>query len=194
MYKLRTDTPPEWAQCVLADFDTFLLDHAAEERKAHAAALHFAVRYHDKPELIDAMLEVAKDELEHFHDVFRLIRERGKTLAADEKDPYVNALLSHARSSGQPRLLDRLLIGSITEFRGCERFAILSRELDASDADPSLADFYSDLAAADSRHRTVYYEMACNYFPQDKVDHRLDTLLDHEADIVSQLPLRPALH
>ena len=194
MYKIRTETDPAWAECVLDDFDTFLVDHAAEERKAGAAAKHFAVRYHDKPELIDVMLGVAREELEHFHQVFRLIRERGGTLGADEKDPYVNALLEHAWSSADQRLLDRLLIGSIVEYRGCERFAMLANKLPERGADDQLVEFYRGLAADDSRHRQIYYEMAQRYFDEERVEERLDEFLDLEAEIVEELPLRPALH
>lgn len=194
MYKLRIETPDAWAQCVVDHFEDFLLDHAAAERKAGAAAKHFAVRYHDKPELIDVMLEIATEELEHFHQVFRLLRERDMTLAADEKNPYINALLDEAQSGGPRRLLDRLLIGSITEYRGCERFAVLSRKLDDEGADDELVAFYRDLAADDSRHRAAYYEMACRYFDDERVDARLDTFLDREAEIVDDLGVRPALH
>ncbi len=194
MYKLRTDTDPAWAECVLEEFEAFLVDHAAEERKAGAVARHFAARYHDKPELIDAMLGVARDELRHFHEVFRLLKARGATLGADEKDPYANALLADARSSGEARLLDRLIIGSISEYRGCERFALLSRRLEAREADPELVDFYADLAADDSRHRTIYYEMATRYFDAGRVDERLEHFLEREAEIVDELPVRPALH
>ena len=42
MLRLRTKTPWGWTDVVLADFDAFLVDHAACERKAGAlrAALH----------------------------------------------------------------------------------------------------------------------------------------------------------
>ncbi|MFB6351914.1 MAG: tRNA isopentenyl-2-thiomethyl-A-37 hydroxylase MiaE [Bradymonadaceae bacterium] len=194
MYKLRADTPDAWAQCVVDNFDEFLLEHAAAERKAGAAAKHFAVRYRDKPELIDVMLEIAIEELEHFRQVFHLLRDRGQTLGEDAKNPYMNRLLGHARSSGLERMLDRLLIGSITEYRGCERFAILSRKLEGDNADEELVVFYRDLAADDSRHRAAYYEMACRYVDDDRVDARLDAFLDREAEIVEDLGVRPALH
>jgi len=193
MYKLRADTADSWADCVVEHFDDFLVEHAAAERKAGAAAKHFAVRYHDKPELIDVMLEIATEELEHFHQVFRIIRDRGNTLGADEKNPYINRLLDAARSGGQERLLDRLLIGSITEYRGCERFALVSRKLEVIDADDDLVDFYCDLAADDSRHRAAYHEMACRYFDDDRVEARLEAFLDREAEIVDELGIRPAL-
>lgn len=194
MYKLRAETTREWVECVLDDFDTFLLDHAAAERKAAAASEHFAVRYRDKPELIDAMLRIAREELEHFHQVFHLIHERGGMLGPDEKDPYVNRLLEEARTSGEKRLLDRLLIGSLIEYRGCERFALLSRGLDNRGAEEELVVFYRNLAADDSRHRTVYFEMAHRYFEDSTVDERLEMFLDLEADIIRDLAIRPALH
>lgn len=195
-YSLRTETSDGWVECVLAHFEDFLVDHAASERKAHAAAMHFAVRYHDKPVLIDHMIGLASDEIDHFHEVFRLLRERGRHLQPDEKDPYANALLKHAHSSGQPRLLDRLLIGSISEYRGCERFALLSRALrDRPDhPETELADFYEQLAADDSHHRQVYMKMAREYFDESDIEPRLETLLDREAEIVDELEIRPALH
>ncbi len=195
-YSLQCDTDPAWVDCVLDNFGDFLVDHAASERKAHAAAMHFAVRYHDKPELIDHMIGLAADEIDHFHEVFRLLRERGRTLEPDEKDPYANALLKHARSSGLPRLMDRLLIGSISEYRGCERFALLSRALSERPSHPEadLADFYEQLAADDSRHRQIYLKMAREYFDNDDIESRLDELLDHEANVVRNLEARPALH
>lgn len=194
MYQLRFDTPDTWVQCVLEHFEDFLLDHAACERKAGSTAEHFAVRYRDKPELIDTMLEIAKEEIEHFHDVCRLLWERGCDLGPDEPDPYINPLMEEAHSSGERRLLDRLLIGSISEYRGCERFALLSRSLDERGAGSELVAFYEDLAADDSRHRQQYYNLARLYFEESRIEARLDTWLDCEAEVVRQLEIRPALH
>jgi tRNA-(ms[2]io[6]A)-hydroxylase len=194
MYQLRYDTPDAWVDCVLDHFETFLLDHAACERKAGSTAEHFAVRYRDKPELIDTMLEIAREELEHFHDVCRLLWNRGCDLGPDEPDPYINPLMEEAHSSGRRRLLDRLLIGSISEYRGCERFALLARGLDERGADDELVTFYEELAADDSRHRFQYYEMATLYFDPSEVASRLDTWLDREAQVVRELEIRPALH
>ena len=196
MYKLRTDTPDEWAQHVADHLDAFLPDHAASERKAGAHAMHMVVRYSDKLDLVDRMIEVAREELDHYHRVFHVMRDRGVSLQPDEPDPYVNALLKHARSSGQARLLDRLLLGSIIEYRGCERFAMLSRVLedhdDASKAE--LAGMYRELAASDSKHRKDFYEVADRYFEDVVIEKRLDELLDVEAEVVDELPIRAALH
>ena len=192
MFKLRQETPAEWATYVVEHLDTFLIDHAACERKASANAMHFVVRYPDKADIVDAMIEVAREELEHFHQVFHLMQKRGVVLGPDEKDPYVNALLDIGQHKGEGRLMDRLLLGSIIEYRGCERFAMLSREL--LKTDPELGQFYKELAASEAKHRNDFYELALNYFPADEVQARLDFWLDHEARIVRELPIRAALH
>ncbi len=193
MFKLRAQTPDEWATVVADELDTFLPDHAAAERKAAANAMSLVVRYPDKLDLVDAMVEVAREELEHFHQVFHLMRDRGVALTADEPDPYVNALLAHSRRGGSDRLLDRLLLGSIIEYRGCERFAMLGRELTSRDEQP-LGDFYRELAASESKHRGDFYELALQYCDHDAVEKRLDEFLDVEAAIVEELPIRSALH
>lgn len=194
MFKLRAKTPDEWAVYVADHLDKFLPDHASAERKASANAMHLVVRYPDKLDLVDAMIEVAREELEHFHQVFHLMRDRGVALVADEPDPYVNRLLEHSRGSGSNRLLDRLILGSIIEYRGCERFAMLGREMSTRETDPPLGEFYKELAASESKHRGDFYELAMQYFPADVVQPRLDEFLDVEAQIVEELPIRAALH
>lgn len=194
MFKLRADTPIAWATHIADHLNAFLVDHAACERKASANAMHFVVRYPDKADIVDAMVQVAREELEHFQQVFHLMQQRGVALAADEKDPYVNALLRPSHEKGRPRMLDRLLLGSIIEYRGCERFAMLSRELANRPDEADLADFYKELAASEAKHRGDFYELALAYFPADEVADRLDFWLDLEADIVADLPIRAALH
>lgn len=194
MFKLRADTAPEWATHVADHLDKFLIDHAACERKASANAMHFVVRYPDKPDIVDAMVEVAREELEHFHQVFHIMQARGVQLAADEPDPYVNRLLKPARGGGQQRLLDRLLLGSIIEYRGCERFAMLARALAQRPGEEELSTFYKELAASESKHRGDFYELALAYFDAKVVEERLDFFLDLEADAVESLPIRAALH
>ena len=95
MFQLQYETPPQWAKYVCQNLDDFLIDHAACERKASATAMSFVVRYRDMPKLIKSMIVVAQEELEHFAQVTDLILERGLQLGADEKDPYVNAMLNY---------------------------------------------------------------------------------------------------
>ena len=125
MFKLRAQTEKAWALHVVENMGPFLVDHASCERKASASAMHFVVRYPDRLELVSRMAQIAKEELEHFQEVFEIIRERGIPLTSDEPDPYVNQLLKHARNGRMTRFMDRLLLGAIIEYRGCERFVML---------------------------------------------------------------------
>ena len=191
-YKLRTQTRSGWGEYIVQNLDGFLIDHAACERKASASAMHFVVKYPDKIELVERMIGIALEELEHFQQVFYLIRERGLAFTRDSKDPYVNRLMKTMRDGIEDRFMDRLILGSIIEFRGCERFVLVSQAL--KESDPQLSDYYKKLAAEESKHRGDFIEMACLYFDNDKVQKRLDELLDIEGAIVDDLPNRPALH
>ena len=104
---LRAQTSPLWLKIVLEDFDTFLRDHAAAERKASAVALSLISHYPDRQRLVAAMMDLAREELEHFYQVYRRLEARGLTLAKDTKDDYVQKLRQQIRSgredAGCPR-------------------------------------------------------------------------------------------
>jgi len=187
---LKTATPPAWVKTVLSDFDAFLLDHAACERKASATALTFVSHYPDRKELVSAMIDLAREELEHFHQVYRRITERDLVLAADTKDPYVNRLVKEFRKGSDAYFLDRLLVAGIVEARGCERFGLLAEALSPG----PMKDFYRDLTSSEARHRGLFLRLARIYFDTGSVERRLDELLDVEAAVVRELPLRPAVH
>ncbi len=189
-YELRCATDPAWVEVVKSDFDRFLIDHAACERKASALAMSMVQHYPDKPELIQGMIDLAIEELAHFREVMKLMVQRGLRQSNDEKDPYINALLKHVRKGHAEYLLDRLLIFSIVERRGHERFYLMGQALE----DEKLKDFYVRLANAEHRHYTLFMQLAHRYFDSAMVSARLDELLDAEADIVRRLPLRPAVH
>ncbi len=190
MLKLRTATPEEWVRTCLADFDTFLIDHAACERKAVFTALSFTAHYPDKDELVHAMLEIADEELQHFHDVFAIVLARGLSLVPDEKDAYVNGLRARVKHGADHYFIDRLLIFGIIEARGCERFGLIYRALDPG----PLKDFYRDIAGSEGRHQDLFYNLALRYFPADRVQQRTEELLDDEATLLASLPIRPIVH
>jgi tRNA-(ms[2]io[6]A)-hydroxylase len=187
---LRIPTPPAWLEVVLGDFDAFLLDHAACERKASATGMAFVVRYPDRRELLEPMIAFAREELEHFHQVYRLIEARGLTLRPDEKDPYVEPLLRWVRGGRDERLLDRLVVGGVVEARGCERFAMVAEGLPAGE----VADFYAELTRSEARHVGLFLRLARMIFTREQVEARVAELLELEAEVVAGLELRPALH
>jgi tRNA-(ms[2]io[6]A)-hydroxylase len=190
VFTLKHTTPPEWAAFALQDFDTFLLDHASCERKASAVGMSFVVRYPDRSALVEPMIQFAREELEHFHQVYRLIAQRGLKLAPDEEDEYVGILMKAVRSGREERFLDRLLTSSLIEARGCERISLVATQLD----DPKLRQFYERLGRAEGHHRELFLEIALKYFSPAEVQARLETLLDLEAQAITAVPYRHALH
>ncbi|MDP5054736.1 MAG: tRNA-(ms[2]io[6]A)-hydroxylase, partial [Congregibacter sp.] len=52
---LLITTPSAWTDVVLADFDGFLQDHAAAEKKASGMAVSMLSHYPDRPQLVEAM-------------------------------------------------------------------------------------------------------------------------------------------
>ena len=192
MLDLRFKTPPEWLIVVFADFDAFLLDHAACERKAAATGMSFVVRYPDKSALIEPLIEFAREELEHFQIMYRIIHARGLRLGDDYKDPYVNALRSQVRNGGEGTLLDKLLVAGIVEARGCERLFMVAEALAARGS--PLAEAYLDLARAEARHHGLFFRLARACFTDEVIDERASVLLDYEAELVRRLPHRAAVH
>lgn len=190
MLRLRTATDPAWIDVVLRDFDAFLVDHAACERKASATALKLVSHYSDRTLLVRELILFAQEELDHFRRVMEVILDRGLATRPDEKDPYVGALLQLVERGPERYFLDRLLVLGIVEARGCERFGIVA---DALEQGP-LKDLYADITRSEARHHGLFVRLAKEYFPTERVRDRLDELLDAEATIVKTLPLRPAVH
>jgi tRNA-(ms[2]io[6]A)-hydroxylase len=138
------------------------------------------------------MIEFAKEELEHFHVMYRICAERGLILADDYKDPYVNALRSKIRAGGDAHFLDRLLVSGVVEARGCERLFMVAEAL--KEREPALYAPYMELARAESRHHAFFFRMARLYFSEAEVRERGGEFLDFEAELVERLPHRAAVH
>ncbi|MGH1471427.1 MAG: tRNA-(ms[2]io[6]A)-hydroxylase [Cellvibrionaceae bacterium] len=187
---LKYQTSLQWVDAVLKDFDTFLNDHAAAEKKASGMAVSMLSHYPDREELVKAMIDLSIEEMTHFRDVVRLIMKRGLILAPDEKDPYINQFRKHLRKESSEYFLDRLITGGIIEARGCERFALIGEH----HTDPGIKRFYATLASSEARHANQFIELAQLYFDEKIIHSRLDELLTIEAKIVESLPFRPALH
>lgn len=187
---LKVPTSPAWTQAALDNFDRFLVDHAACERKASATGMSFVVRYPDRAELLEPMVAFAREELEHFHQVLQIIQARGLALTPDEKDPYVDQLQRWVRGGRDERLLDRLVLGGVVEARGCERFGMIRDALPEGD----LQSFYAELTRCEARHAGLFLRLARHYFSEAEIDARVGSLLTLEGDIVPGLELRGTLH
>ena len=59
-------TPQAWVDRAIEDIPTLLLDHASLELKAAQQALTLMNRYAGRPDLLDKMSRLAREELRHF--------------------------------------------------------------------------------------------------------------------------------
>lgn len=187
---LRYNTPQAWIDAVLADFDTFLADHAAAEKKASGMAVSMLSHYPDREALVTAMADLAVEEMAHLREVLKIMQQRGVILGNDSKDAYVNRLRKTMRQGTDVYMLDRLLIAGIIEARGCERFALIAQHVQ----DEELRRFYEAITESEARHESLFVELAELYFPKATIEARLNELLDIEANICAELPITAALH
>ena len=188
---IAVPSKPEWLEAVMNDFDSFLQDHADCERKASAMAMSFVAKYPDRVEIIPELIETAVEELEHFRDVYKLMESRGVTLPERmTEDVYAKKLVKQCHSGRNERFMDRLLIASVLETRGAERFRLISE----AQEDEQLFRFYKTLWTSEAKHGHIFVKMALNYFPKDKVYDRLQWWIERESEVIESLPIRPALH
>lgn len=192
-YRLDVGKPssPDWLLAVLDDFDEFLKDHADCERKASSMAMSFVAKYPDRKEILPELIDTAVEELEHFRMVYELMAERKVTLPKQMKqDAYVKALINRAHSGRNERFMDRLLIASVVETRGAERFRLIAENITA----PKLQKFYKELWTSEAKHGEVFVRMALEYFDESLVYDRLKWWMVQESAIIEELPIQPALH
>lgn len=188
---LAVDSKQEWIDAVMADFPSFLQDHADCERKASAMAMSFVAKYPDRKEILPDLIATGIEELEHFQQVYELMESRGIPLTHSiGEDPYVKALIKKCHSGRIERFLDRLLIASVVETRGAERFRLISE----AQKDPEMHRFYKILWASEAKHGHLFVKMALNYFPEKQVYDRLAWWVEQEAEVLNNLEIRAALH
>jgi tRNA-(ms[2]io[6]A)-hydroxylase len=188
---LEIPSSQEWIDTVLANFDDFLKDHADCERKASSMAMSFVAKYPDRTEIIPELIHTGIEELEHFRLVYRIMEKRGLQLNHSiGEDLYVKQLLKLCHSDREKRFRDRLIIASIVENRGFERFKLVSESV----SDPELKEFYHMIYVSEAKHGNVFVEMAMHYFEEQEVLDRWKAIAAAEAEILQSLTLKPALH
>ncbi len=188
---LKVESKKEWISAVMGDFNSFLQDHANCERKASAMAMSFVAKFPDRLEILSELIDTAIEELEHFKSVYDIMQQRGIQLQKEmSSDLYMNQLIEKCRSGRQERFMDRLLLASLVETRGAERFRLVYENLKES----SLKDFYHNLWASEAKHGEAFIRMALNYFDEADIEKRMDELNEFEAQIIESLAINPALH
>jgi len=175
----------------LADFDSFLQDHADCERKASSMAMSLVAKYPDRLEIIPELIETGVEELEHFQMVYKIMEARGVKLRHKiPEDLYVKQLVKKCHDGRLERFLDRLLIASVVETRGAERFRLVAENLE----DPDMQKFYKMLWVSEAKHGHIFVKMALHYFPEDQVYDRLAWWVEQEGEVINSLEIKAALH
>ena len=192
MLGLKLPTDPRWVNIVEKNIEDILIDHAFCEQKAASTAISLIVSFPEYTELVQEMTALVNEEMSHFKMVHDLIIEHGFTLGRDRKDDYVIQLLKFFPKGGSrtTQLVHRLLLAALIEARSCERFRLLSEELE----DKKLASFYKKLMISEANHYTMFLGFARQYGDRKEVDEKWSSLLDFEAEIMKNLSTSQTIH
>ncbi|HKL02206.1 MAG TPA: tRNA-(ms[2]io[6]A)-hydroxylase [Cryomorphaceae bacterium] len=192
MLGLEMPTDPRWVNIVEKNISEILTDHAWCEQKAASAAISLIVRFPEHPELVDEMAALAREEMEHFALVHEKIKERGYKLGFDRKDPYVKDLAAFIKKGGdrKQQIVEGLLMAGMIEARSCERFRVLSEEIDDAD----LRKFYRGLMASEARHYTTFLKFARKYGGNIDVDKRWKEFLAYEGKLMEKYGKSETIH
>ncbi len=171
-------TPSAWVDWALQHPDILLIDHAHCEKKAASTAINLMFRYVDRPDLLDTLSQLAREELLHFEQVVQLMRKRG--VQYDHMTParYAKGLRLSIRTSEPGRLVDTMIVGALIEARSCERFAALAPHVDAE-----LGRYYHYLLKSESRHFEDYLKLAEQY-AGEPIEERVNFFKGLEQDLI----------
>ena len=192
MLGLKLPTDPRWVNIVEKNIEDILTDHAYCEQKAASTAISLIISFPEYTELVQEMIELANEEMSHFKMVHDLILDNGWVLGRDRKDDYVIALIKFFPKGGSrtTQLVHRLLYAALIEARSCERFRLLSEELE----NKKLAKFYKKLMISEASHYTMFLNFARKYGERKEVDEKWQNLLDYEAEIMKNLSNKETIH
>ncbi|MFD0988538.1 tRNA-(ms[2]io[6]A)-hydroxylase [Mariniflexile jejuense] len=192
MLHLKLETDPRWVNIVESNIEEILTDHAWCEQKAATNAISIITLNSEYPDLVTDLLELAKEELEHFQMVHDIIKKRGYKLGRERKDSYVNELYKFMNNGGNrlQRMVDRLLFSAMIEARSCERFKLLSKEIN----DPELSKFYHDLMISEAGHYTTFINFARKYGKGVDVDKRWNALVEFESEVIKNYGKSETIH
>jgi tRNA 2-(methylsulfanyl)-N6-isopentenyladenosine37 hydroxylase len=192
MLGLKLKTDPRWVTIVEGNIEEILTDHAWCEQKAATNVITIITYNSEHVDLVTALLEIAKEEIEHFQMVHNIIKERGLTLGRERKDHYVNELFKFMRKDGSRNdaFIDRLLFSAMIEARSCERFKVLSQNI----KDKKLANFYKELMISEAGHYTTFLGFARKYTEKVDVDKRWKEWIEFEGELITNYGNKETVH
>jgi len=192
MFRLKLVTDPRWVNIVEENIHEILTDHAWCEQKAASNAISLIVSYPSHSELVQALSDIAQEELLHFQQVHAILLKKGMVLGPERKDAYVNELYKFIPKGKDKQnfLIERLLFSAMIEARSCERFRVLSENI----KDPELATFYKELMISEANHYTVFLNFARSFDTKGIVDARWEEWLNYEAGIIENYGKSGRIH
>ena len=182
MFKLKLLTDPRWANIAEGNLEEILTDHAWCEQKATTNAITIITMVPEYPEIITELLKIAQEELEHFQMVHEIIKKRGYTFGRERKDDYVGQLFKFiVQGTRENYIIDRMLFAAMIEARSCERFKVLSDNIQ----DEELAVFYRELMISEANHYTSFLQFAHELAEEGyDVKKRWEEWLEFEAKVI----------
>jgi tRNA-(ms[2]io[6]A)-hydroxylase len=195
MLGLKLPTDPRWVNIVEKNIQEILIDHAYCEQKAATNAITIIVKFPEYPDVVQAMTDLCREEMEHFGMVHTKLIERGYELGIERKDAYVNDLLEYLKQTypGDSRVsffVNRMLFSAMIEARSCERFRLLSEEIN----DEDLRIFYRSLMESEARHYTSFLQFARKYGEGIDVEARWQDFLLFEATLMDKYGKEETIH
>jgi tRNA-(ms[2]io[6]A)-hydroxylase len=192
MLRLKLPTDPRWVNIAEKNIEEILTDHAFCEQKAASTAISLLITYPELSELVTEMAALAREEMSHFEMVHKIILERGYVLGWERKDEYVARITTFFPKTPDrnERLIHRLLIAALIEARSCERFKVLSENIN----DEELSKFYSNLMVSEANHYTMFLRLARTYGEKEKVDMKWNDLLVFEGEVMKDFGTKELIH
>jgi len=189
MLGLKLPTDPRWVNIVEKRIEDILVDHAYCEQKAASSCISLIVGFSDKKELVDVLSPIVSEEWGHFRMVLAELEKRGYTLGKQRKDEYVAALSQFIKKGGDrnDQLVEKLLMNALIEARSCERFRLLSMNMQ----EEALKKFYHDLMASEAGHYRTFIDLAKKYGRSEAiVMARWQEWLNYEKELLDSWELR----
>ncbi|MCB9257099.1 MAG: tRNA-(ms[2]io[6]A)-hydroxylase [Chitinophagales bacterium] len=185
---LKLPTDPRWVNLAEKSIEDILTDHAYCEQKAATNCITIIQMFPEFEEIVEALMPIVTEEWGHFRMVVDQLKKRDLGLGRQRKDLYVNRLQANIIQGGsrEHQLVERLLVAALIEARSCERFRLLS--LDINDED--LKAFYKNLMVSEAGHFRLFLDLAMTVLPKEQVLARWEEYLILEADILKNLELR----
>lgn len=177
---LQAETPARWFEVACERWQELLLDHANCEKKAASTALSLMFAYAEDLSLADKLSRLAREELRHFEQVQKLMRELRVAFKRVSPSRYAAGLRQTVRDKEPARLVDYLLCGALIEARSCERFVGLAPRLQ-----PHMGKFYAALAQSEARHHELYLRLAEQRAGDMDWRARLQEIAAVEADLAT---------